>query len=92
MRFRYSLSHCIRGNTWPYLGREGVSVDAVLRTTVVSQAVVDVYFLELVLVGQRAAGHVDMMSRRVVHSEHYAVPRVADTAAHLRQYTAQCRG
>lgn len=69
-----------------YLGREGVAVDAVLGAAVVPQAVVNVYLLELVPVGQRAARHVDVMSCRVLHSEHDTVPRVADTAAHLRQH------
>jgi hypothetical protein len=45
-----------------------------------------VYLLELVPVGQRAARHVDVMPCRVLHSEHDTVPRVADTAAHLRQH------
>jgi hypothetical protein len=85
--------HNIKGNTvsvcaCPYLCREGVSVDAVLRAPVIPQAVVNVYLLELVLVGKRSARHVDVVSSSVVHSEHNTVSSVGNTAAHLREHSA----
>jgi len=71
--------------TGTYLGGEGVSVDAVFRAPVVLNAIVHVYFLELVLVRQWPTRDVDVVPRGIVHSEHDTVSSVADTAAHLRQ-------
>lgn len=73
------ISFCI------YLGGEGVTVDVMLRAPVVILAIVDMYFLELVLVRQWTTRDVDVMSCGVVHSEHDTVPCVADTTAHLHQ-------
>ena len=71
--------------TGTYLGGEGVAVDAVFRAPVVLNAIVHVYFLELVLVRQWTTRDVNVVPSGIVHSEHDAVTSVADTAAHLRQ-------
>ena len=71
--------------TGTYLGGEGVAVDAVFRAPVVLNAIVHVYFLELVLVRQWTARDVNVVPSGIVHSEHDAVTSVADSAAHLRQ-------
>jgi len=71
--------------TGTYLGGEGVAVDAVFRAPVVLNAIVHVYFLELVLVRQWTTRDVNVMPRGIVHSEHNTVAGVANTAAHLRQ-------
>jgi len=71
--------------TETYLGGEGVAVDAVFRAPVVLNAIVHVYFLELILVGQWTTRDVNVVPSGIVHGEHDAVTSVADTAAHLRE-------
>jgi hypothetical protein len=73
--------------TGTYLSREGVAVDAMFRAPVVLDAIVHVYFLELVLVREWSTCDVNVVTRGIVHSEHDAVSSVADTAAHLRHKT-----
>lgn len=54
-----------------------------LGAELVVQAVVDVYFVELVLVGQRPAGDVDVVARVILHREDHRVARVGDHAIYL---------
>jgi len=64
-----------------------VSVDAVLGALVVFGAVVDVDFLELVSVGERASGDVDVVLGVAVHPHHQRLPGVPQGAAYLRKHT-----
>ena len=93
-RLSWSFGGALLGNgngnavsvfTGTYLGGEGVAVDAVFRAPVVLNAIVHVYFLELVLVRQWTTRDVNVVPRGIFHSEHDTVSSVADTAAHLSQ-------
>ena len=83
--FRNGNENAVHVLTGTYLGGEGVAVDAVFRAPVVLNAIVHVYFLELVLVRQWTTRDVNVVPRGIVHSEHDTVSSVADTAAHLQQ-------
>jgi hypothetical protein len=59
-------------------------MDAVLRAQVVLNAIMYVYFLELVTIGERTPGNVDMVFGVLVHSEHKGLSRVLQCPAHLK--------
>ena len=83
LRYCYSVGERMR----THLGWEGITIDAVLGAPLIVEPVVHMYLLELVLVGEGAARHVDVVPRGVVHSEYHAVARVADSATHLQEAT-----
>lgn len=65
------------------LSRERISIDGVFRSELVVKAVMYVDLMELVLVRQRTASDVNVVSRLVLHGEYYGMARVGDEAINL---------
>ena len=72
-----------------YLGRKRVSVDRVLRTEFIMQTVMDVDFLELILVREWPTGDVNVVPCVVFDGEDHAVAGVTDRTTHLHKENAQ---
>lgn len=59
-----------------YLSGKGVSIDGVLAADLIVHPEVQMNFVKLVTIAERAAGDIDRMAGVVLHGEHHAVPGV----------------
>lgn len=59
-------------------------MDPMLGALVILCAIMYIYLFELVSIGERAPGNVDVVFRVLIHSEHDGLSRVVQCSANLK--------